>query len=241
MAILASTVNNSPLSGVDIDLQGGMMETMLPFLIACSSFGILFVIVEATSRRYSWLSGDASRKFVHIVAGLMAAFLPNVLTFPEITALGLFFIGFMAVSKKTHLFPSIHGVKRMTLGEVYYPLSIALTAWLFPVPTTYTYAILVLAISDGFAAVVGTQTGKHPFTLVKSKKSFEGSATFLLTCFVITVVTTVGSMPLATTFVVSLAIALLLAFVEATLGGGLDNLVLPLAAALIMSHATILR
>lgn len=212
---------------------------MLPFSVACLCFGALFVVIEIASRRFKELSGDTSRKTVHIVAGLMAAFLPNVLTFTEITALGLFFIGFMAVSKKTHLFPSIHGVTRMTLGEVYYPLAIALVAWLFPNPIVYTYAILILAIGDGFAAIIGANLGRHPFSLFGSHKSIEGSATFWVCSVLISAATFVamGGHTAGVVVLCSLAFASVLTAVEASLTGGLDNLAIPLLAALLLSVA----
>ncbi len=213
------------------------MGTMLPFSAACLVFGLLFTIIEVISRTTSWLTPDDSRKAVHILAGLIAACLPAVLDFKQITALGIFFIGFMAVSKKTHLFPSIHGVKRLTMGEVYYPLAIAALAWLFPVATVFSYAILVLALGDGFAAIVGMRNGKHPYTLFGARKSYEGSATFLLCAYALTVnYFLISSVSITRSFAMAVPIALGLCFTEAALSKGLDNLAIPLVAALLVTQ-----
>ncbi len=213
-----------------------MMYPMLPFVLSCLAFGVLFVVIEITSRRAgARLTPDDTRKAVHILAGLMAAMLPFVLNFAQISALGLFFIGFMTVSKATHLFPSIHGVKRLTLGEIYYPLAIALVAWLFPNPVVYTYAILVLALADGFAAVVGVRVGQHTYSWLGGNKSYEGSAVCWAISFSITVATlSVAAVPVAFVILISIVIACCLTIVESNLSSGLDNLALPLTAAAIM-------
>ncbi|MCA9331010.1 phosphatidate cytidylyltransferase, partial [Candidatus Saccharibacteria bacterium] len=137
---------------------------------------------------------------------------------------------------KTHLFPSIHGVRRLTLGEIYYPLSLAIVAWRFPDPTIYSYAILVLALSDGFAAVIGMHVGKHFYRVLGGQKSIEGSAT----CWVITLVLTAATLAmtgqaLPALIVASLGSATTITATEAILTGGLDNLALPLIAAILLS------
>lgn len=214
------------------------MVPMLPFVLSCLAFGALFTVIEIVSRRTPWLNPDDTRKAVHILSGLIAACLPFWLSFDQISALGLFFIGFMAVSKKAHLFPSIHGVRRLTLGEIYYPLALAIVAWRFPSPTIYSYAILVLALSDGFAAIIGTHIGMHTYRVIGGKKSLEGSAT----CWGITLVLTLFTLalsgePLSALIAASLGSATTITAAEATLTGGLDNLALPLIAALILSLA----
>lgn len=212
------------------------MPTVFSLLLSCLAFGVLFIVVETISQRTSWLTPDDSRKTVHIVSGLIAASLPFWLSFSQISALGLFFIGFMAMSKKTHLFPSIHGVERISLGEVYYPLALALVAWWFPDPVVYRYAVLVLALSDGFAAVVGMHVRGHRYRALGGEKSLEGSTTCWLITFTITVVTlSATGQPLSTLVLVSIGSASVITAVEAALCRGLDNLALPLLAALIIS------
>ena len=212
------------------------MVIMLPFVLSCLSFGILFTVIEVISRKVPRLTTDDTRKAAHILAGLIAACLPFWLSYPEITAMGLFFIGFMAVSKKTHLFPSIHGVERLTLGEVYYPLALAIIAWQFPVQLIYTYAILILALADGFAAIVGTHLGTQKFTIFSGTKSVEGSLVCWTTSLCITVAAlAVAGINLGAAIISGLAIATGLAIIEASLTRGLDNLLLPLAAALALS------
>ncbi len=61
------------------------------------------------------------------------------MSFPEVVALCLLFIPFMAVSRRIGLFPSVHGVERVTWGEVYFPLGVLLAAALFPHLVRYGY------------------------------------------------------------------------------------------------------
>ncbi|TXG76563.1 hypothetical protein E6P97_03310 [Patescibacteria group bacterium] len=221
---------------MDTTTRGDMMVIMLPFVLSCLSFGILFTVIEVISRKVRRLTTDDTRKAAHILAGIIAACLPFWLSYPEITALGLFFIGFMAVSKKTHLFPSIHGVERLTLGEVYYPLALAIVAWQFPVQLIYTYAILVLALADGFAALVGIHRGTRHFRMLGGRKSVEGSLTCWVVCLCLTSASlTITQSSLLVVSTGSVAVAAALTLIEANLSGGLDNLALPVVAAFALS------
>ena len=215
------------------------MNPMLPFFIACLLFIAVFTSVEMMSRHINWVTGDVSRKTIHLVSGLMASWLPSILNMAQIRLLGIVFVVLMLISKYANLFPSIHGVRRHTYGEVYFPLAVSLTALLFPA-AMYSYAMIVLAISDSAAAIVGGRYGTLVYSVGSNSKSHLGSSVFWLSCLVITLAgmhylpITGNLAPLPT----SLIIATTVTFVEAIANSGFDNLLIPLTAASILTLLT---
>lgn len=200
-------------------------------------FGIFFIFIE-TMTNLSKLSKEVSRKSIHLVAGVSAAFLPLVITFHQIIYLSIVLIPLMLVSKWANVLTSIHSVKRTTYGEIYFPFAILLVALLFPDQPLYMYGLLIMAISDGLASVIGQAYGKRTYRVFTSRKSYIGSLAFLLSAFIIT---TIMAIYAGATLFVALAIAAILAIiltvVEGILSWGLDNLVLPPLASLLLMIA----
>lgn len=189
-------------------------------IIAAIFYSIFFLLVELISRK-SKLSKELSRKIVHIFSGTSVAFLPFAMTLTEIIYLSLLFIPIMYFSKKINFFSSIHQVKRITYGEVYFPLGILLTAFLFPQRSIYMYGILIMAISDGLASLVGQKYGKKKYKIVNSYKSYVGSITFFVTAVLIGLLFTKS-------FLLVILLSGVLMIIEAVISGGLDNLILPI-------------
>jgi phytol kinase len=208
---------------------------MITVAIIATLYLIFFVAVEVVARKTTIIT-ETSRKFVHIIAGVTAAMLPLFMTFPQISILSLMFIPIMLASRARNIFSSIHSVDRHTYGEVYFPLAILITSVLFPEKVLFIYGLLVMAISDGLAGIVGTKYGRRKYTTFWTEKSYVGSTTFFTTALVIglVVLATMSSISLAEGFVISLIAAALLTIVEAISAKGLDNLILPPIAALLL-------
>jgi phytol kinase len=187
-------------------------------------FLLFFLCVDRVTSKFK-LDKEYSRKFVHIVSGSIVAFLPIFISFKQIALLSLIFIPIMYVSKIRKLFPSIHDVKRSTFGEIYFPLSILIVSLVFPETRIFVYAILVMAISDGLASILGLKYGKKKYGIFSASKSYFGSTTF----FICT--TLIGILVLTTSLFNVLILAMFLTLIEAGLSEGLDNLVLPPVAA----------
>ena len=205
----------------------------MAILIAAGLFGALFGSVEIIARRYR-INTESSRKFVHIIAGVAAAFLPFGLTFPQIVVLALIFIPIMLISRNANLFSAIHKVSRRTYGELFFPLAIALTALLFPHRLPYMFGILVMALSDGFASVIGLKYGRRLYIIWHSRKSYVGSSMFLIISALLGItILIVNGLAFAHAIFAGLVLAGVLTVIEAALPYGLDNLVLPLLGALL--------
>lgn len=103
--------------------------------------------------------------------------------------------------------------------------------WLVALP------MLILAVSDALAAVVGTLVRTRSFTLTGDRKTVGGSLSFALSTWVILVsapgpMSALSATPLPMT---AALFALILAAVEALGSQGRDNLYIPSAAALLLA------
>lgn len=140
----------------------------------------------------------------------------------------------------------VTGVSRMSLGEVYFPVSVAVLFLLFlhdtepdPARRTLSYCIpiLLLTLADALAALVGVRYGQAHYATSDGRKSLEGSLAFFLVAFLCVHIPLIlfddGVKPRN-----SLLIALLLAWLammfEAISWAGLDNLALPLVSYLLL-------
>jgi dolichol kinase len=196
-------------------------------LVAWQSF------VELLKRRVPASKTELPRKLVHVGSGLITAALPFFLSYGTIGALAVAFAGGMAISRRLRIFTAVHCAGRTSYGEIFYPLGIALLAAIHPSRGAFVYAVLVLALADGFAALVGShmRRGRLPWG-----KSVPGSATFFLIAGAVGVAVLApdGVSP-GTAIATALVAAAALTLTELVLRLGLDNLVLPPVAALVIA------
>lgn len=207
--------------------------------VAAASVVFVSVLVSAEAAANHWgIEPELSRRLAHLSSGVLAAGLPLVMSFPAIVALALLFIPFMVVSRRIGLFPAVHGVERATWGEAYFPLGVVLAAVLFPRSTPYAYGVLIMGVSDPLAGFAGQRYGRRAYRLLRAHKTYLGSAVFFMTTFVLTLGTVAVSHGLSTrSIAVVPLLAALLTTVEGLSGGGLDNVLLPVVAAGLLSLA----
>jgi len=199
-----------------------------------TAFGVIFLLGEIAHERHG-IDGEATRKWAHIAAGLTSATLPFFLSRGDIVFLGALFTGLMAASKRFGILHGIHEVPRHTWGEVYFPLGLLILALAVPLRPFFVFGALVMGLSDGLAGVIGHRFGHVRYGIGTASKSYVGSAAFL----VCSLAAGTGAL-LAAGFGIVLAVsaalgvAAVLTLVEAALGDGLDNLVLPPVAGIIL-------
>lgn len=203
------------------------------FLLSFVAFGIVLAVAELLHRRVG-MSGEDTRRVAHIGSSLVAAALPFVLGWWAIVALGATFTVIMAVSKWRGLLRGVHAVARRTWGEVFYPAGLTLLALTQPPRALYVFGATVMGVSDGIAGLVGQHLGHHPYRVGAATKSWEGSAAFFVSTLVLgaVVLTVSGAEP--SRMLLAAGVAGVLTALEAVLPWGLDNLVLPGAAALML-------
>ncbi len=157
---------------------------MLGILLAAAGTGLILISGEILWRK-KILKGEYARKFVHITSATFAAFWPLFMSRTAIAAMSLIFVAVLVAVKQLKLFKSLRSVRRATYGEMWYALGIGICALLFTSDAVYAVAILHMALADGFAAIVGVGLGKkaNKFTYNGSKKSIEGTLTFVAISF----------------------------------------------------------
>lgn len=198
---------------------------MFNFILASIYFVIVFVLIELISRKYK-IQRELSRKTAHIIIGSSAAFLPYFLTFQQIIILSTFSLAMIALSRFFKIFQSVHDVERLSFGELFFPLGIILTAWIFPDIQTYQFGILVMALGDGLAGLIGSNFGKKKYQLVRyAHKSYLGSFVFFI------VASAIGFAIFPSYSI--LFITLILTIVEAMSAKGIDNILLPTIGAML--------
>jgi phytol kinase len=191
---------------------------------------------------------EGVRKVLHVGMGLVTLTFPWLFTeaWPVVCLAAITSLGLLAVRRLKPLHDSVGsvicGVERSTLGEIYFPLAVALLFVLAlrepPAQRALLYCIpiLILALADALAALIGIRFGRLHYQTVEGHKSTEGSFAFFSVAFLST------WWPLQYGNVVDgervWLIALLLGFLamlfEAIAWRGLDNLVLPLASFLLL-------
>jgi phytol kinase len=216
-------------------------------LIASSiySFAFLWVLYFAEKIRKRW-SGfqEISRKAVHVFSGIIALTFPYYIHSHWIV-LGLvgFFGLLMIVTKRIHFLSSVHEVGRKSYGSLYYPLAIYLIYLLASdTPVLYFTSILVLTVSDAFAALVGKRYGTIKFEIEGNIKSVEGSVCFLFLSFICVLIplllmSNTGNLE---AIFIALIISILLTGFEAISPTGSDNIIIPYGTYFLLSKMTAL-
>jgi len=209
---------------------------LLHLVFISSALWAILVTVEGCERM-GWIHGEVARKAIHVSVGLLLASLPLFMNRREIFAINVgFLVGIVVLSGLLHIFRSIEDVPRWTIGQYLYPFGIIIVTLFFKDLIVYSFSVLVLALADGFAALIGQTYGEKSYRTLGGAKTFLGSFTFFsitLSLLLVYVFTQAGVSQLN----VSIAVAgtLFLTIVEGIFGAGFDNLVLPLATALVLT------
>ncbi len=189
-------------------------------------------------RRFTSANPEITRKIVHIGSGqvILLAWWLQTPTWMGIAASVLFSLVAL-LSYRYPILPGINGVGRHSLGTFFYATSIGLLTaafWPMNLPQYAALGILVMTWGDGLAALVGQNFGRHPYKIVGSPKSWEGSATMLLVSFTV-------SLPIlgftagftASIGLIAALVALAATILETLSFYGLDNLTVPLGSAVL--------
>lgn len=204
---------------------------------------VLFVlIVSEMLWRKKVVKGERARKFIHILAGAWMAFWPLYLPFKAVAVLGCVALVILLYSRITTLFHAIYAVKRRTYGDLLFAIAIIVCALAAREPWIFTVSILLLALADGGAAVVGRFYGisnQYVVLGVKNlRKSVAGTLAFIVFAYVsIAVGALIGGSEIVqqNMFVALLILPFGAACIENITPFGLDNLVTPLFATLLLN------
>ncbi|MEO6874513.1 MAG: hypothetical protein ABI222_06790 [Opitutaceae bacterium] len=192
-----------------------------------------------------WLGTETGRKVVHVGMGGIALTFPWIFPHPRpVWALALIGIAILAavrwVPSLTQRFGQVlGGVDRVSLGEMFFPLGVALAFTLARgQAAAFCGATGVLAIGDTAGALVGTRWGRRRYVIFGHAKTLEGSAAVWLASSACIAVAFAELDPAAGPAVLGRAMlnGAAAALAEAVLPFGLDNFVLPVVVVLLMRH-----
>jgi phytol kinase len=182
---------------------------------------------------------ELSRKLVHVGMGTLCLAFPWIFASPgPVWALaGCAVIGLLALRLvaplRAQLGSVLGGVGRASLGEVYFPVAVALIFTLAGSDrAAFCAPVAILTYADAAGALVGRKWGRTRYRAVESMKTLEGSAAVFGVTWVavMVIVAAWGRMPWAETVLAGVIIGAFAALVEAVSWRGLDNLLVPLVA-----------
>lgn len=219
-------------------MNSTLMAFVLPPLILVPAMGLLSRI-----RSNNGLGEEWRRKALHIGIGLVALTFPFYLTaaWMVIAALGLSLLWMLAVRRVPLLYKRfgcvLHDVDRFSHGELYYALAIAgLLLATFAEPLLYIIPLSILAIADAAAAIAGRTFTSRRLTGPFSGKTVIGCTTFFVVAFSVCVLAlgTSTQLPIIEIALSSFAVAAVTTLIEAISRYGLDNILIPAAAWIVL-------
>lgn len=216
-----------------------MNASLLNTAYLAGAFLALFGSAEVLYHRFK-LSAEITRKYVHIVTGLLTLLFPILIrNHWLVLALCGSFLIILQLSLRFNKLPSINGVTRVSKGSILYPIVVYgcyLVFHQYGTLALFYIPILILAISDPIAALVGKTWPKFPFTTFGHKKTLSGSLAFFLAAIAICllVVFLDGSYHVQNTWLLAGAIAVITTLAEAVSHKGYDNLTIPASALLVL-------
>ncbi|HEV8292152.1 MAG TPA: hypothetical protein VGP94_09515 [Tepidisphaeraceae bacterium] len=226
---------------------------MSPWIGIAIIFGA-FVLLWSALAAYRKLANpnpEFLRKLLHVGMGLVTLLLPFLfdLSWPVIL---LAFICALALAAAKYWKPFgavVGGVERASLGDIYFPVSVAIifiaanrtsTSLVHGRIILFVIPILILTLADAIAALVGVSYGAHRYTGIAGQKSAEGSLAFFTVAFLTTnvpllLLTTDQQMAREKVLLISLTIGFLVMLLEGIAWRGLDNLLIPLGAFILLN------
>lgn len=203
--------------------------------------GGLLVVLRRIQRSFD-PDPELVRKLFHIGMGLFTLTLPWLFaqTWPVAALTGVTLALMIALRRCPGLRERFGGVLgcvgRHSLGEFYFPLSVALLFYLTRDNLAlYLIPLLILTLADSTAALIGVRYGTLKYQGVAGHKSAEGSAAFFMVTFLCVYIpllfTQVGR---TESLLIAVIMGLLVMLCEAIAWRGLDNLLIPLAAYLLL-------
>jgi phytol kinase len=209
----------------------------LLFSISLVAFylGILILIAERLKSIFS-TDGEITRKVVHIGTGnvILFAWWLNIPAWVGIAA-AILAATIAIISYFLPILPSLNSVGRRSWGTFFYAVSIGvLVAWFWPIshPEYAAIGILIMALGDGLAALIGQNFGQHPYEIFGNRKSLEGSLTmlgisFLVSLIILSFINGISPQIILLSLVVGVGATIL----ETVSKLGIDNLTVPIGSA----------
>ncbi len=217
------------------------LSTIKIFIVLLALIALL-IVIRSLGKRYKWHS-EWQRKILHVGLGLTSLIFPwifehlwEVLVVCTTAIMILLTIRHAPILRRG-VGKSIYGVKRFSLGELLFAVSIAFLFWAHQGNVVlYIIPLAILTLSDAAAAIVGTFYGKRLFRVIEGTKSWEGTLTFSIATSLIlaTMLYVLTDLSLLALLLIATTFAVLGALIEAFSWYGLDNFFIPIGSFLFL-------
>jgi phytol kinase len=208
-----------------------MNTNILNTIVLGASFLLVFGIAELLYHKAN-IKVELTRKFVHVGCGLIALLFPIMLSNHWfVLFLSTSFLIILALSTKYKMLQSINGISRYSVGSLAFPIAIYLCYVAFAYYESrilFYLPILILAICDPLAALVGKRWPLGKYSTTKESKTLMGSAAFFVSAVLITLLL-MYLLHDNTHYQIlaAMLIALVATFTEAVSKNGYDNINVP--------------
>jgi len=216
-----------------------MNENILNTILLAGLFLALFAFAELLYHKFN-VKAELTRKTVHLGTGLLTLLFPLWLNNHWfVLALCSSFLLILLFSLQFNLLLSINGVNRKTRGSILFPIIVYGCFLVYNQYESLIYfyiPILILAICDPIAALVGKKFQIGKYKILGHTKTLIGSAAFCVSAFVVTAI----SMSLLSQVIIneillySFIIALSTTLAEAISQKGYDNFTIPVTAIVLL-------
>lgn len=212
------------------------MSAAVAMAAVLATIGGMLVFLRWCQRCWS-LPAELSRKLFHIGGGVVSLSLPWLFAEPTpvLVLTGVSTAGLLALRRVPALRDGLGrvtgSVGRLSLGEVYFPISVGVLFVLaHDEPALYCVPLLLLTFADSVAALIGVRYGRVRYDGTDGVKSWEGSVSFFLVAFLSAHVPLLLGTPTgrAESLLIAAILGLLVMMLEAVAWAGLDNLFIPL-------------
>lgn len=210
---------------------------MIPVEGLLISYAFLFgvLVLGEILRKAFRLRPEFTRKFIHVGVGFWGFVAYWTLGWWHVLIPPASFVLINLLSYKVTLFKAMEIEDKSNLGTVYYPISLCVLLALFWPGGRYEAALigmLVMALGDGFASVVGEKWGRHRYRVWRREKSLEGTAAmFVFSAVAVVLVLSVLSPTAGGILRSAVVIGLASMIIEALSPWGTDNLTVPILCA----------
>jgi phytol kinase len=215
-------------------MDNPLLALFIPSLLIVPAMGLLSGIES-----HSAVTSELRRKALHLGVGLTALSFPLFLTnvWLVVSALGIVFSWMLAVRKIPALSRRfgcvLHGAGRKSHGELYFSVAIA-GLLLLPQsnPALYVVPVMILAIADAAAAVVGRAWPIGHLGGLARGKTASGAAAFAISALLITSLALAYFTPLSPLMIllIGVFVSALTTYTEAVSSHGVDNFAVPAIA-----------
>jgi len=220
------------MNNILIDLVANEWYLFILFFISI----IILISLSEISLRKKICSNHTNRIIIHITVGMAVSLTPHIFTTslqPGLLALIFFLINL--ISYNNNMLNSFHSIGRVSYGTIFFPLSyllIAIPFWDYPIHITIS--LMLLAIADPVAAIVGKNITKPvSYTILDDQKTVQGSAAMFICSMIIVFILSnyfFHDWNLGFQIVAAISIGLAVTLAEALSYKGSDNLTIPITA-----------